>query len=226
MKALDEGRRKRRLLDTDFSALSEAMADLKAKFDAKAQEERQNVHEKIASEVQNFRTQPLGTDRHFFKYWFLPNISGLLIEVCGENPSPFVCAAGCLCETVFGSRSEGSKGTSWWRVTEEKDFMDLKKNLLINGEREVSLKRALDAHCSQGFNQQRDVAKYPMMEADWKNRVVPTIAPAERWELQLLGRVKASLLELNSNLQENRFGGLAVSMIFLSNTRMFTKVVG
>ncbi|XP_055339830.1 bromodomain adjacent to zinc finger domain protein 1A-like isoform X2 [Paramacrobiotus metropolitanus] len=206
LKVLDEGRRKRKLAtESDFIALSEAFMDLKAKFDAKVQDEKNNVHKKVFEAGQNFRIEPVGMDRHFFKYWLLPTMQGLLLE-CSPDKNISICSADCICETILKAGATGT-ATSWWIIRDDKDIASLPKHLLINGEREVALKRALDTKIPIWLHGPK-VATLPAHHEQCE-RVTPVIVPSDSWDNQLHRKIQVVLKELNTNLLNNRFGGIS-----------------
>lgn len=210
MKILDEGRRKRRLLDTDFVALAEGLADMKSKFDIKAKEGRETIHKQIFFQTQNFRMEPVGMDRHYFRYWLLPSVPGLLVESVNDRKVE-VCSVGCLCGPIIASRQEHLSGSSWWHIKDENDINELKKNLLIAGEREVALKRSLEAQLHFEAFKTSTPSVSPVIAVD--RRVVSVITPDEPWDVQLHNLIKDSLESLCSNLLKNWFGGIQVKFV-------------
>ncbi|GAU98555.1 hypothetical protein RvY_09685 [Ramazzottius varieornatus] len=207
---LNEGRKRRKLTEADVVSLGEAFEDYRLKVTAQIQTERDEVAARIKRNEHHFRLEAVGMDRHWFKYWLLPSANGLLIE-CTAREEVKECSKGCLCETVKAHQEEAKGSSTWWTLPngEEDSLTTLCKNLLISGEREVALKRALEPYL-QHERKSLEIGHHATTAPLVVPRVVPQLPSAEVWQHQLRDRLLATLRHFNNNLQKARLGGIAM----------------
>ncbi|OQV14126.1 putative Tyrosine-protein kinase BAZ1B [Hypsibius exemplaris] len=205
IRVLNKGRKHRKLTDIDVIALTSAMEDHHGKFVRQLNAERAALDCQIQTNQQSFRSEPIGMDRHSFKYWNIPCLPGLVIE-CTPASSRDVCTAGCLCEVV--KPDADASASSWWSVGSEHDAGLLVKNMLINGERETVLKRRLDHQLplmKDRFGLRQAEGVMVVAPAD---RSVPDVPSAEQFDAILGEKLEAALVTLNSSLLSYRMGGI------------------
>ena len=112
-RVLNEGRKRRKLTEQDVSSLTEAMEDFRSKITVQIKEEREEILARVKKSEQNFRLEPMGMDRHCFRYWLIPSISELVIE-CTQRQEVRQCVEGCLCQTVKANEEQTKESSTWY----------------------------------------------------------------------------------------------------------------